>query len=94
MKALYEMMARSEVERKAEFEKMAKGKANREAAVRLKAIQKKTDTNQMRLEPETEHQEKMDAWIADPNDGQKESTACQEAAEANPEKMGPNPGEK
>jgi hypothetical protein len=30
-------------------------------AARLEAIHDKTDTNQMRLEPETEHQEKMDA---------------------------------
>jgi hypothetical protein len=29
----------------------------------------------------------MDAWITDLNDGQKERTACQEAMEANPEKM-------
>jgi hypothetical protein len=94
MKAFNEMMARSEVERKADFEKMTKGKADREVAARLKAIHDKTDTNQMRLEPETEHQEKMDAWIVGPNDGQKESMACQQATEANPEKMEPNPGEK
>jgi hypothetical protein len=36
-----------------------------------------------------EHQEK-DAWIADTKDGQNERTACQEATEANPEKMEPN----
>jgi hypothetical protein len=39
------------------------------------------------MEPETEHQEKMDTWIMDPKDGRKERTACQEATEANPEKM-------
>jgi hypothetical protein len=39
------------------------------------------------MEPETEHQEKMDAWIADMKDGRKERTASQEATEANPEKM-------
>jgi hypothetical protein len=36
----------------------------------------------------------MDAWIADMKDGRKEETACQEATEANPEKMEPNSGEK
>jgi hypothetical protein len=30
-------------------------------AARLKAIHDKTDTNEMRLEPEIEHEEKMDA---------------------------------
>jgi hypothetical protein len=40
---------------------MAKWKADREVAARLEAIHDKTDANQMRLEPETEHQEKMDA---------------------------------
>jgi hypothetical protein len=43
------------------------------------------------MEPQTEYQEKMDAWIADMNDGRKERTACQEAMEANPEKTEPNP---
>jgi hypothetical protein len=33
----------------------------------------------MRLEPETELQEMMDAWIADMTDGRKERTVCQEA---------------
>jgi hypothetical protein len=46
------------------------------------------------MEPETELEEKMDVWIADMKDGGKERTACQEATEANPEKMGPHPGEK
>jgi hypothetical protein len=36
-------------------------------------------------------QEKTDAWIADMKDGRKERTACQEATEANPEKMELNP---
>jgi hypothetical protein len=36
----------------------------------------------------------MDAWIADMKDDRKERTACQEATEANPKKMEPNPGEK
>jgi hypothetical protein len=49
----------------------------------------------MRLEAETEHKQKTDAWIADIKDGQKERPACQEAAtEANPEKVEPNPGVK
>jgi uncharacterized protein YhfF len=48
----------------------------------------------MRLEPKTEHQKMMDAWIADVKDGQKGRTACQEATETNPEEMRPNPGEK
>jgi hypothetical protein len=48
----------------------------------------------MRLEPKTEHQEQMNAWRADMKDGGKERMACQEAMEANPEKMEPNTGEK
>jgi hypothetical protein len=63
-------------------------------AARLEAIHDKTDINQMRLELETEHQEKMDAWIADMKDSPKDRTAYQEATEANPEKMEPNQGEK
>jgi hypothetical protein len=43
------------------------------------------------MEPEMEHREKMNAWIADMNDGRKERAACQEVTEANPEKMEPNP---
>jgi hypothetical protein len=38
--------------------------------------------------------EKMDTWIVNMKDGRKEKTACQEATEVNPEKMGPNPGGK
>jgi hypothetical protein len=37
------------------------------------------------MEPEMEHQEKMNAWIADMNDGRKERMACQETMEANPD---------
>jgi hypothetical protein len=41
---------------------IANRKANREqAAARLEAIHDKTDANEMRLKPETEHKEKMDA---------------------------------
>jgi hypothetical protein len=40
---------------------------------------------------ENAYQEKMDALTADMKDGRKERTACQEATEANPEKMEPNP---
>jgi hypothetical protein len=29
------------------------------------------------MEPKTEHEEKMDAWIADMNDGWKERATCQ-----------------
>jgi hypothetical protein len=36
----------------------------------------------------------MNTWITHIRDGRKEKTACQEATEANPEKMDPNPGEK
>jgi hypothetical protein len=61
---------------------------------RRKATHDKKDTNQMRLEPKTEHQEKMDVWIAHMKDGRKERKACQEVTEAKPEKMEPNPGEK
>jgi hypothetical protein len=43
------------------------------------------------MEPETEHQEKMDAWIVDMNNCRRERTACQEATEANPKKMEPTP---
>jgi hypothetical protein len=47
----------------------------------------------MRVEPKTEHQEKMDAWIADMENDRKETTACQDAMEANLEKIEPNLGE-
>jgi hypothetical protein len=40
----------------------------KEGAARQEAIHDKTNIKQMRLEPETKHQEKMDAWIADLND--------------------------
>jgi hypothetical protein len=74
---------------------IAKSKADREeVAARLEAIHDKTDANQMKLEPETAQQVMMDAWITDMKYGRKERTACQEATEANPEKMEPNPGEK
>jgi hypothetical protein len=63
-------------------------------AARLEAIHDKTNANQISLEPESVHQEKMDAWIAAMKDDRKERTACQEATEANPEKMEPNTGEK
>jgi hypothetical protein len=43
------------------------------------------------MEPETEHQEKMDAWIAHMKDGRKERKARQEVMEASPEKTEPNP---
>jgi hypothetical protein len=52
----------------------------KEVVARLEAIH----DNQMSSEPKMEHQEKMDAWIADMKDGQKETTGCQEATEANP----------
>jgi hypothetical protein len=69
---------------------VVKRKADREeVTARLEAIHDMTDDNQMRLEPETEHQGKMDSWIADMKDGRKERTVCQEAMEANPEKMEP-----
>jgi hypothetical protein len=32
-------------------------------------------------------QDKMDAWLTEKQDGRKEMTACQEATEANPEKL-------
>jgi hypothetical protein len=48
----------------------------------------------MRAEPATEHQEKMDARIADMKNDRKETTACHDAVEVNLEKMEPNPGEK
>jgi hypothetical protein len=38
-------------------------------ATRLEAIHDKIDTSRMRVESETEHQEKMDGWIADMKDG-------------------------
>jgi hypothetical protein len=43
----------------------------------LEAIHDKTDTNQMRLKAKTEHQEKMDAWIAVMRDVQKETMLYQ-----------------
>jgi hypothetical protein len=83
------MMEKMEAERKAYEEKMiAKRKADREeVAARLEAIHDKTDANQMRLEPKTEHQEMMDAWMADMKDDRKERTSCQEAMEPNPGEM-------
>jgi hypothetical protein len=36
----------------------------------------------MRLQPETEHEEKVDSWMTDMKDGGKKRTACQEAMEA------------
>jgi hypothetical protein len=80
---------------------MAKSDDNRETikvltdAIRTetKAIHDTADAK-MRVEPETEHQKKMDVWIADMKDGREGRTDCQEATEANPEKMEPNPGEK
>jgi hypothetical protein len=42
--------------------------------------------------PETEHDEKMDARMAEIKDEQKVTVACQEATEANPEKMKLHPG--
>jgi hypothetical protein len=45
---------------------LAKGKADREeVTARLGAIHDKTDANQMRLEPDTEHQKKMDASLTE-----------------------------
>jgi hypothetical protein len=61
---------------------------------RLESIQDKTYVNRMRMEPESEHQKNMDAWITDMKNGRKEWTACQEATVANSEKMDTNPGEK
>jgi hypothetical protein len=58
-------------------------------ATRLEAVHNKTDANQMRVEPETEYQMKMDAWIVNMKNDLKEMTACQDAMEANPEKMEP-----
>jgi hypothetical protein len=82
-------------ERKADQEKWeTKRKVDREVATRLEAIHDKTDANQMRVEPETEHQKKMAAWIADTKNDRRETTAFQEAMEASLEKMEPNPGEK
>jgi hypothetical protein len=46
------------------------------------------------MEPEKEHEEKMDAWMAEMKDKQKETVVCQEATEANPEKMKSHPGRK
>jgi hypothetical protein len=78
-----ESMAEQEADRKkrkADFEKMipkrkadqdkreVERKADQKVATRLEAIHDKTDANQMRVEPKTEHQEKMDAWIADMKD--------------------------
>jgi hypothetical protein len=72
----------------------AEKKADRKVATRLEAIRDKTNANQMRLEPKTQHQEKMDAWMTDMKEGQKDGTACQELTKANIEKMELNPEEK
>jgi hypothetical protein len=74
MMAEWETGEKKEKKRKADFEKrMTKRKVDRElVAARLEANYEKTDASQMRVEPETEHEEKMDAWIADMKDGRKE----------------------
>jgi hypothetical protein len=105
MEAFNETMERREAERKAdkgnkmaeriaEERREAEGKADREVATKLEAIHDKTYANQVRVEPETEHEEKIDAWIADMKNDRRETTACQDAMEANLEKMEPNPGGK
>jgi hypothetical protein len=62
-KMMTEWEADRKKERKADFEKrMTKRRADREeVAARLEAIHDKTDANEMRLEPETEHAGKMGA---------------------------------
>jgi hypothetical protein len=75
-------------ERKADQEKReAKRKVDQEVVTRLEAIHDRTDANQMRVKPETEHQEKLDAWIADMKNGRKETMVCHDAMDANLEKM-------
>jgi hypothetical protein len=54
----------------------------------LKAYQEKADANRKAFE------EKMDTLIANIKIDQKETTDCQEVTRANPETIGPNPGEK
>jgi hypothetical protein len=57
---------------------MAKRKADREeVAARLEAIHDKTNANQMRLEPKTEHQEKMDANLKEIKEGIKTNRGIQ-----------------
>jgi predicted transcriptional regulator len=51
---------------------MPSGKlTKKEGVARLEAFRDQTDAIQMRLDSETKHQEKIDAWIADMNDGRK-----------------------
>jgi hypothetical protein len=38
------------------------------------------------------NQDKMDAWLAEKQDGRKETTACHEVTEADTEKTEPDPG--
>jgi hypothetical protein len=64
------------------------------AKARLETIHDKSDINQMRLEAKMHlHQEGMNALIAGTKDGRKDRTTCQEATEANPEKVEPTPEE-
>jgi hypothetical protein len=63
-------------------------------ATRLEAIHEKTDANHISVEPEMEHQKKKVAWIVDMTNDWKEMTACQDAVEANLEKLEQNLGAK
>jgi uncharacterized protein YdiU (UPF0061 family) len=87
-KPFNEFMEKREAERtewEADFEKMiSKRKADREEVVaRLEAIHDKTNPNQMKLEPEMEHQEEMDVWLRDVKDGRKERTEERNPGEKN-----------
>jgi hypothetical protein len=81
-------------ERKADQERReAERNVDREVARRLEAIHDNTYLNKRSVELETEHQEKIYAWIADMENDRKETTSCQDAMEANIKKMEPIPGE-
>jgi hypothetical protein len=59
-------------ERKADQEKRkAERTVDREVAIKLEAVHYKTVAKQMIVEPETEHQEKMDNWVGDMENEQK-----------------------
>jgi hypothetical protein len=88
------MLARIEVSQEREDTNL------KEMKEQILANQAKTDTTQERMNANLRKemkstvnafQERMDASIADMKDGRKERTACQEAAEANPEKLETNP---
>jgi hypothetical protein len=81
------MLARIEVSQEREDTNLKEVKE--QILAKMGANQAKTHSTQekMNANPQYVFREKMDASITDRKDGRKERTVCQDAAEANPEKM-------